>query len=138
MANETLILAVSLFAASSCTAGARMSATGDYRLPDKAAHVVSAESAKIELGVPFTDGVVLQRGREVPVWGKAAPGAQVKVSFAVGDTVDIISGLFEGMSGVVQSISDNLKVVTVLVKRGSRNMPVELELDAVKRSADQF
>ncbi len=57
---------------------------------------------------------------------------QIKISFAVGDTVDIISGLFEGMSGVVQSISDDQKNVTVLVKRGSRNMPVELELNAVK------
>lgn len=57
---------------------------------------------------------------------------QVKISFAEGDTVQIISGLFEGMSGVVQSISDDQKNVTVLVKRGSRNMPVELELSAVK------
>ncbi len=57
---------------------------------------------------------------------------QVKISFAVGDTVDIISGLFEGMSGMVQSISDDQKTVTVLVKRGVRNMPVELELSAVK------
>ena len=57
---------------------------------------------------------------------------QVKISFAEGDTVQIISGLFEGLSGVVQSISDDQKNVTVLVKRGSRNMPVELELSAVK------
>ena len=57
---------------------------------------------------------------------------QVKISFAEGDTVQIISGLFEGMSGVVQSISDDQKNVTVLVKRGSRNMPVELEMNAVK------
>ncbi len=39
-----------------------------------------ALEAKVELGVPFTDRVVLQRGREVPVWGKADPGATVKVS----------------------------------------------------------
>ena len=57
---------------------------------------------------------------------------QVKISFSEGDTVEIISGLFEGMSGVVQSISDDQKNVTVLVKRGSRTMPVELELNAVK------
>ncbi len=57
---------------------------------------------------------------------------QVKVSFAVGDEVNIVDGLFEGMSGVVQSISEDLKTVTVLVKRGSRNMPVELDMSAVK------
>ena len=38
--------------------------------------------AKVDLGVPFADGAVLQRGREVPVWGTADPGAKVKVSFA--------------------------------------------------------
>ncbi len=61
---------------------------------------------------------------------EAAP--QVKVAFAEGDTVQIISGLFEGYNGVVQSISDDLKNVTVLVKRGHRDMPVELETTAVK------
>ena len=57
---------------------------------------------------------------------------QVRVSYAVGDTVSIISGLFEGYTGTVQSISDDLKNVTVLVKRGHRDMPVELETGAVK------
>ena len=57
---------------------------------------------------------------------------QVRVSYAVGDPVSIVSGLFEGYTGVVQSISDDLKNVTVLVKRGHRDMPVELETGAVK------
>ena len=38
--------------------------------------------AKIELGTPFSEGAVLQRGRSVPVWGKAAPGREVAVAFA--------------------------------------------------------
>jgi len=41
-----------------------------------------ALEAKIEFGVPFADHAVLQRGREVPVWGSSDPGAKVKVSFA--------------------------------------------------------
>ena len=57
---------------------------------------------------------------------------QIRVSYAIGDTVTIISGLFEGYTGTVQSISDDLKNVTVLVKRGHRDMPVELETGAVK------
>ena len=57
---------------------------------------------------------------------------QIRVSYAVGDTVSIISGLFEGYTGVVQSISEDLKNVTVLVKRGHRDMPVEFETSAVK------
>lgn len=57
---------------------------------------------------------------------------QVRVSYAVGDTVSIISGLFEGYTGIVQSISEDMKNVTVLVKRGHRDMPVELETGLVK------
>lgn len=45
--------------------------------------------AKIEMGAPFADGVVLQRGREVPVWGKAEPGHRVSVCFA-GTKVSIV------------------------------------------------
>ena len=29
--------------------------------------------AKIEMGTPFSDGAVLQRGMKVPVWGKVTP-----------------------------------------------------------------
>ena len=29
--------------------------------------------AEIRMGAPFTDGVVLQRGMNVPVWGWATP-----------------------------------------------------------------
>lgn len=57
---------------------------------------------------------------------------KVQFSFAVGDNVTICSGLFEGYNGVVQSISDDMKTVTVMVKRGRRDMPVELEASSVK------
>lgn len=61
---------------------------------------------------------------------------QIKVSFAEGDEVDIVSGLFEGYSGTVQALSDDLKTVTVLVKRGLRDIPVELDISAVKAKAN--
>ncbi|MBQ7319413.1 MAG: transcription termination/antitermination factor NusG [Clostridia bacterium] len=57
---------------------------------------------------------------------------QVKLSFEVGDTVDIIDGLFEGYNGTVQAISEDLKTVTVLVRRGRRDMPVELDSNMLK------
>ena len=56
---------------------------------------------------------------------------RVQLSFAVGDTVNICAGLFEGYSGVVQEISEDSKTVTVLVKRGRRDMPVELDANQV-------
>ena len=52
---------------------------------------------------------------------------QVSLSFKEGDSVLVTSGLFEGYNGIVQSISDDRSMVTVLVKRGRRDMPVELE-----------
>ena len=57
---------------------------------------------------------------------------KVKLSFKVGDMVEVVNGLFEGYFGVVQSISDDLKNVTVLVKRGRRDMPVELDASMIK------
>ena len=59
---------------------------------------------------------------------------RVELSFKVGDAVSVIEGLFAGYSGTVQSISDDLKKVTVLVKRGARDLPVELDTSVVKLS----
>ena len=56
---------------------------------------------------------------------------QVQLSFNVGDLVTVSAGLFEGYTGTVQAISDDLKNVTVLIKRGSRDMPVELATEEV-------
>lgn len=55
-----------------------------------------------------------------------------RLSFAIGDEVMVSDGLFEGYSGTVQAISDDQKKVTVLVKRGRRDMPVELDTVMVK------
>ncbi len=62
---------------------------------------------------------------------------QIKLAFGVGDTVTVSSGLFEGYTGTVQSISEDLKNVTVLIKRGNRDMPVELESAEVTLLASQ-
>jgi transcriptional antiterminator NusG len=61
---------------------------------------------------------------------------RVELKFNVGDSVSVVSGLFEGYSGVVQSISDDLKKVTVLVKKGHRDMPVELDTNMIKLDAN--
>lgn len=59
----------------------------------------------------------------------------VGLAYAVGDEVMVASGLFEGYTGVVQAISDDFKKVTVLIKKGRRDMPVELDADVVKSRA---
>ena len=57
---------------------------------------------------------------------------RVELSVKVGDEVMITDGLFSGYKGTVQSITDDLKTATVLVKRGSRDMPIELDTSVIK------
>ena len=59
---------------------------------------------------------------------------KVHLAFAVGDEVVVSSGLFEGYTGTIQSISEDFKKVTVLVKKGRRDMPVELDASVVRRA----
>lgn len=56
---------------------------------------------------------------------------KVKLLISVGDEVKIQGGLFDGYSGVVQSVSEDQKKVTVLTKRGRRDIPVELDAENV-------
>ena len=51
----------------------------------------------------------------------------VQLAFDVNDEVEVVSGLFEGFTGIVHSISDDLKTVTVIVKRGHRDVPAEID-----------
>lgn len=39
-------------------------------------------AAAAELPLVFSDGMVLQRGKPIPLWGRSAPGAKVRVQFA--------------------------------------------------------
>ena len=72
---------------------------------------------------PLTDAEVEQLNIETK---------RVELVVKVGDAVVVTDGLFEGYKGTVQSVSDDLKKITVLVKRGSRDMPVELDATSVK------
>jgi sialate O-acetylesterase len=49
-----------------------------------------AGRAEVALAPLFTDGAVLQQGKSVPVWGTAAPGERVHVSFA-GQTASTVT-----------------------------------------------
>ena len=59
---------------------------------------------------------------------------KVQLAFAIGDEVVVSSGLFEGYTGTIQTISEDFKKVTVLVKKGRRDMPVELDASVVRRA----
>ena len=59
---------------------------------------------------------------------------RISLGFVVGDTVKVVAGeLFEGYVGVVQDISSDMKTATVLVKKGRRDMPLEIETSCLAR-----
>ena len=55
-----------------------------------AVSIVSAAEGKVRFAPPFGDGMVLQRGMPVAVWGRAPAGEEVSVSFA-GNTVKAVA-----------------------------------------------
>ncbi|MCB9883700.1 MAG: hypothetical protein H6834_18065 [Planctomycetes bacterium] len=51
-------------------------------VPASGGRAASADEPRLELGSPFVNDMILQRGMPVPVWGWEAPGSTVTVSFA--------------------------------------------------------
>ena len=98
---------------------------------------VNTDKVTVVAGDPYTTINVDEKSEEVVEYVltatiKAGDGSTVELSFKQGDNVTVIEGLFAGYSGMVQSISDDMKKVTVLIKRGSRDLPVELDTNVVK------
>ncbi|MBE6630404.1 MAG: transcription termination/antitermination factor NusG [Ruminococcaceae bacterium] len=58
---------------------------------------------------------------------------RIELSFEEGSEVKVVAGLFEGSTGVVQSISADQSTAVVLVNRGRRSMPVEIEVAQLVR-----
>ena len=82
----------------------------------------------------FGAGAVMRLGEKTDAEVEAMniETKRVEMLVKVGDNVVVNSGLFEGYTGTVQSVSEDLKKITVLIKRGRRDMPVELDADVVK------
>lgn len=74
--------------------------------------------------VPLTDEEVSRMGIEISV---------VTLDYEVGDYVKIIDGPLANYTGVVQSISDDKKSVTVLASMFGRNTPVDLKSNQLER-----
>ena len=47
--------------------------------------------------------------------------------FNIGDSVKIVSGMFEGYSGVLQEISEDKKSLVVLANTGKRDIPIMVD-----------
>ena len=57
----------------------------------------------------------------------------VVVDFGVGDTITVLSGAWEGTVGVVQSMSEQKKSLSINVELFGRETPVELSFSEVKK-----
>ena len=55
-------------------------------------------------------------------------------TFAIGDTVTVISGIFEGYSGVLQTISDDQQQLGILVSTGKRDFPIMVDTKEVRKA----
>lgn len=72
----------------------------------------------IELGSPFADGMVLQRDREVPVWGCTESGGKVTVSFA-GNEVSTTAGADGRWSVRLPAMKASKESRTLVVRSGA-------------------
>ena len=58
---------------------------------------------------------------------------EVVVNFGVADTVTVLSGAWEGTVGVVQSMNEQKKSLSINVELFGRETPVELGFSEVKK-----
>ena len=59
-----------------------------------------------------------------------------KRTFAIGDEVEIVEGVFKGYSGKIGDISAETEEVTVIVPTVGRDMPIRLEVRFIRKKAD--
>lgn len=78
--------------------------------------------------IPLSDDEVAAMGVEKP--------ATTVLTFAVGDSVKIISGALNGFIGRVEEISEDKKKIKVMASMFGRETPVELESSSVERIKD--
>ena len=58
---------------------------------------------------------------------------EVLVDFAIGDTVNVISGAWKDTVGVISEINDQKKTVTISVEMFGRETPVELSYGEIQK-----
>ena len=78
--------------------------------------------------VPLTEAEVRSLGIE----SDEAKTAQAKITVAVGDRVDVVSGMFEGYSGEVASVDEENAQVEIIVSMLGRPTPVKIPASDVK------
>lgn len=99
--------------------------------------VMTDESWHVVRNITGVTGFVGPGSKPVPLTEAEVEALNVEhrteeIGFKVGDTVNIISGMFEGYSGTVQDISEDKKQVTVLASTGKRDIPIMVDTKDIK------
>jgi transcriptional antiterminator NusG len=63
----------------------------------------------------------------------AGPETAVEIDYEVGDAVNVISGVWEGTTGLIAAINESKQSVTIHVDMFGRETPVELGFEEVKK-----
>lgn len=84
--------------------------------------------AAVRLASPFTDGAVLQRGMDVPVWGWAGPGESVEVKFAGASVKSIAAadGRWECVLPPMQASREGRTLTAISTKDGKSTGTVKV------------
>lgn len=96
--------------------------------------VMTDESWFVVRNIRGCTGFVGPNGKPVPLTEEeiASLGVEkkeIEISYAVGDTINIVDGPLEGFSGVVNEIDREKNKVSVTISMFGRETPVELELE---------
>ncbi len=92
--------------------------------------------------IPNVGYILGERGIPMPISGekveslksKAVSGEITKIfSISIGDRVRIKSGPFKGLSGTIESVSEDRSKVRVLISIFGRQTPLEIEMEQIEK-----
>jgi len=89
-----------------------------------------AAFAEVTVSGIFSNNMVLQRGKPVPVWGKAAPGEKIKVEFA-GQSVEATANAKGDWTATLAPMEANTNSLTLSVSSTLNSQPTTLNFTNV-------
>lgn len=104
--------------------------------------IMTDETWHIVRNISGVTGFVGPGSRPVPLTDEEAAAiideehTSTSSALAVGDTVDIVEGIFAGYSGKLTEISEDGSEITVVVSTVGRDMTLKLEAKCARRSAN--
>lgn len=105
--------------------------------------IMTDESWHVVRNITGVTGFVGPGSRPVPLTDEEVAAifdeerTTVSTAVTVGDTVDIVEGIFAGYSGKLSEISPDGNEITVIVSTVGRDMPIKLDIKHVRRSSEK-